>query len=344
MKILHFLVTDKFSGAENVQLSILEAMKEGNEVYYVSPDGPVRSFVEDAGVNFVPANTESISEIKRIYDEIKPDVVHACDPRMSFKCALAGIPFIAHLHCNKPWLKRPGVNSIALLYAIKKAKYVITVSDSVEEEYIFKKAFGNRLRMIPNIVDREKTQRMGSEAHGAEYDLVFVGRMNEQKRPSLFLDLVSLIQKQIPDVKAVMLGEGELFDEVKEKKEREKLDCVILQGFDANPYKFINKSKINVFTSHYEGFGLVAVESMILGKPVLAYAVGGLVDIVTEDSGYLCDSNEDMADKAVKLLKDKELYEKMSRGAYENSFRFTDKDGYMAKIKEVYDGFTENNL
>ncbi len=341
MKILHFLVTDKYSGAENVQLSILEEMKDGNEVYYVSPDGPVREFVEKAGVRFVPANTESISEIKRIYREIKPDVVHACDPRMSFKCALAGIPFIAHLHCNKPWLKRPGINSIALLYAIMKAKYVITVSDSVEEEYIFRKAFGDKLRMIPNIVDREKTERMGAEEHSSEYDLVFVGRMNEQKRPLLFLELAALVQKEIPELKAVMLGEGELFDEVKEKKEKEKIDCVILQGFDPNPYKFINKSKLNVFTSHYEGFGLVAVESMILGKPVLAYAVGGLADIVTDESGYLCSSNEDMAEKIVKLLKDKELYEKLSSGAYKNSFRFTDKDGYMKKIKEVYDGFVK---
>lgn len=341
MKILHFLVTDKFSGAENVQLSILESMKEDNEVYYVSPDGPVRSFVEKAGVNFIPANTDSISEIKRIYREIKPDVVHACDPRMSFKCALAGIPFIAHLHTNRPWLQKICGNSLALYYTVKKAKYVITVSDSIENEYIFKKVFANKLRMIPNIVDREKTERMGAESLEAEYDIIFVGRMNEQKRPSLFLDLVSLIRKEIPDVKVIMLGEGELFDEVKEKKEKEELDNVILHGFDSNPYKYINKSKINVFTSHYEGFGLVAVESMILGKPVLAYPVGGLADIVTSDSGFLCDTNEEMAEKAVKLLKDKELYDSLSCGAYKNSYRYTDKEGYMKKIKEIYRDFVQ---
>jgi len=69
MKILHFLVTDKLSGAENVMLSILRSLKDGNEVYYVSPEGPVRKFVEEAGVNFIPADTDSIPEIKRIYKE-----------------------------------------------------------------------------------------------------------------------------------------------------------------------------------------------------------------------------------------------------------------------------------
>lgn len=337
MRILHFLVTDKFSGAENVMLSILKELKDGNQVYYVSPDGPVRAFVEEAGVNFVAADTESISEIKRIYRELKPDIVHACDPRMSFKCALAGIPFIAHLHCNRPWMKKPTPNSLALWYTVKKAQAVITVSDSIENEYIFRNTLRKKLYMIPNTVDRERVELLAGEGFDGEYDLVFVGRLNEQKRPSLFLELVKEVTKSIPDVKAAMLGEGELLCEVDQKIKKDSITNVDVRGFDANPYRIINKSKINVFTSHYEGFGLVAVESMILSKPVVAYPVGGLVDIVTEESGFLCKDNNDMAEKIVRLLSDSQLYDRLSKGARENSFRFTNTDQYMSRIRQLYE-------
>ncbi len=337
MKILHFLVTDKLSGAENVMLSILKSMKDGNEVYYVSPDGPVRRFVEEAGVNFIAADTDSIPEIKRIYKEIKPDIVHACDPRMSFKCALAGIPFIAHLHNNCPWLRKFSPNSVALLYAVKKAKAVVTVSDSIEKEYIFRKAFKNKLYMIPNTVDRQRVETMAKEDFDRKYDIIFIGRMNEQKRPLLFLDFVKALTEKLPDVTAAMVGEGELFDEVKERIEKDNIKNVSLLGFNANPYKIIKNSKINVFTSYYEGFGLVAVESMILSKPVLGYAVGGLAGVIAPGSGYLCKDNSDMVEKAEKLLTDEELYSVMSEGAYKNSYRFTDTEGYMAGIKKLYE-------
>lgn len=337
MKILHFLVTDKLSGAENVMLSILRSLKDGNEVYYVSPDGPVRKFVEEAGVNFIAADTDSISEIKRIYKELKPDIVHACDPRMSFKCAVAGIPFIAHLHNNCPWLKKLSPNSVALLYAIKKARAVITVSDSIEKEYIFRNAFGDKLNMISNVVDRDRVEHMAREPFDKKYDIIFIGRMNEQKRPLLFLDFVSELSKKVPGVTAAMVGEGELFDDVKAKIEKDGIKNVDLLGFQPNPYKIINNSKINVFTSYYEGFGLVAVESMILSKPVLGYAVGGLAGVITPDSGFLCKSNDEMVERAAAVLSDGELYERLSTGARENSFRFTDTEGYMKSIKELYD-------
>lgn len=336
MKILHFLVTNKLSGAENVHLGILEALSGKNQVYYVCPEGPIREFAERAGVNFVAADTDNISEIKRVYREIAPDIVHACDPRMSFKCALAGIPFIAHFHNNCPWMKKFSPNSLALLYTIKRAKAVITVSDSIEREYIFRKALKGKLHMLSNVVDSEKVIQMSKEPFDKNFDIVFVGRLNEQKRPLLFLDFVKKLTEKLPSLTAVMVGEGEMADDVKAYISENKLNNVTLWGFEKNPYKIINSSKINVFTSYYEGFGLVAVESMILGKPVIGYPVGGLAKVITPDSGFLCRNTEEMAENAYRLLTDEVLYEKLSVGAAENAKRFTDTAEYMGKIREIY--------
>ncbi|MBR0303377.1 MAG: glycosyltransferase, partial [Clostridia bacterium] len=130
MKILHILSTDRLSGAENVHLDILRALASSEEFdgAYASPDGPIREAVEAAGVRFIPVDPESPKNIASLFSEFRADLVHACDPRMSFKCAAAGVPFISHLHNNCPWMKKLTPNSAALRYAVRRARAVIAVS------------------------------------------------------------------------------------------------------------------------------------------------------------------------------------------------------------------------
>lgn len=342
MRILHFLVTDRLSGAENVAIDILKGLSGENEVFYASPDGPIREAVEAAGIPFIAVNTESISEIRRVYRELSPDIVHANDPRMSFKCALSGIPFIAQYHNNCPWMRKPSPNALGMLFTVKRAEAVIAVSDSIVNEYCFKRALSKKVRVIPNTVDREKVIKGANEPFDKNYDICFVGRLNEQKDPLLFLRTVLEIKKTLPHVTAVMVGEGELLFEVKEFIEKNGLDGVTLHGFDKNPYRIMKNSKINVFTSSWEGFGLVAVESLILGLPVLAYPVGGLAAIVNDGCGALCGSVTEMADEAVRLLSDSEYCKKKSDGARLRSENYTDMEKYLDRVKAVYADVTEN--
>ena len=336
MKILHILGTDRLSGAENVHLDILRALKDENETIYCSPDGPIRRHVEEAGVRFLACDTENTKEIRRDYDEERPDVVHACDPRMSFKCARAGIPFISMLHCNCPWMKKYSPNSFALRYAAKRASAVIAVSQSIPDSYVFKKAFGDKLYVIPNAVDREKVERMAAEPYEGSFDVIFVGRLEPVKRPLLFLEVVEKLRRRLPDVTAAMVGDGELRDEVASYAAEHGLDNVSLLGFDSNPYRIMARSKVNVLTSEYEGFGLVAVEGMILSKPVAAFPAGGITEIA-ERGGIVCSDADQMARAVSELLTDPDRYAVYSKKAYEGSFGFTDTGDYISKIRDVYE-------
>lgn len=58
-----------------------------------------------------------------------------------------------------------------------------------------------------------------------------------------------------------------------------------------------------------EGFGLVMIEAMAMGKPVVATKIGGVTDIVTKDVGYLVPPRDDqaMASAFIELLSDKEM-------------------------------------
>ena len=336
MKILHILGTDRLSGAERVHLDILKALSADNEVIYASPDGPIRSHVEEAGVRFIPCDTDDVSVIKKLYNDERPGVVHACDPRMSFKCARAGIPFISMLHCNCPWMKKYSPNSFALRYAVKKAIAVIAVSQSIPDSFVFKKAFGDKLFVIPNAVGRKKVETMAAEPFDGSFDVISVGRLAPPKRPLLFLEVVEKLKEKLPTVTAVMVGDGELRGEAEEYASRHGLDNVTFTGFDPNPYRIMARSKVNVLTSEFEGFGLVAVEGMILSKPVVAFPAGGITEIA-EKGGIVCEDSDSMADAVFGLLTDPARYKEYSKKAYDSSFGFTDTDDYISKIREVYE-------
>lgn len=335
MKILHILCTDRLSGAERVHLDILSKLKDENEVVYASPDGPVREAVESAGVRFIPCDTDSVRVLKELYKREKPDVVHAADPRMSFKCAIAGIPFISHLHNNCPWMKKLSLNSLALKFAVSRADSVIAVSDSVIDDYIFKSSAAGKTYIIPNVVDRNRVERMADADFDSECDVLFVGRFTEQKRPLLFLEFVKKLTERIPTLTAIMLGEGELLPESREYAAKNSIKNVSFLGFDPNPYRIMAKSKLIVFTSHYEGFGLVAVEGMILGKPFLAYPVGGIAKIA-EGGGVTVTTLEGSVDAAYRLLTDRHYYSEASAKAEKCSRCYTDVENYIEKIKSIY--------
>lgn len=60
---------------------------------------------------------------------------------------------------------------------------------------------------------------------------------------------------------------------------------VELVGFQKNPFPYIAACKVMVMPSQWEGFPMVAIESMALGKPLIATPVSGLRDIVTDNCG-----------------------------------------------------------
>ncbi|MBQ7714943.1 MAG: glycosyltransferase [Clostridia bacterium] len=336
MKILHFLVTDRLSGAERVHLDILKALKENNEVVYASPDGPIREAVEAEGVRFLPCNTDSIKEIKRLYSKERPNIVNACDPRMSFKCAAAGIPFVSHLHANCPWMSHRSILSYALRYAVKRADAVIAVSDEIADSFVFKKALGDKLFVLPNVVDAEKVIELAKEPCDGEYDLVFVGRLDEVKRPLVFLDVVSRLAERLPGIRAAIVGDGKLRADAEKRKDELGLTNVEIMGFDPNPYRIMARSKINVMTSSYEGFGLVAVEAAILSVPTLAFPSGGITKIASE-TGFVCLDTDEMVKRAEELLTDLSLYEKTAERAKSASFAHTDTISYIEKIEQIYE-------
>ena len=90
-KIMHLLTGTSFSGAENVACQIMACFKNDAEyeMFYCSPDGKIREALKERNVRFAPMKEWSLSEVKRIIREEKPDIIHAHDMKASFFCSAA---------------------------------------------------------------------------------------------------------------------------------------------------------------------------------------------------------------------------------------------------------------
>lgn len=110
-------------------------------------------------------------------------------------------------------------------------------------------------------------------------------------------------------VKATMLGKGELEERCKNYiLENDLTGVVQMKGFVENPYDYLNEGTILVMASEWEGFGLVAVEALAFGVPVVANPVGGIPMIVNGKCGCLTDNHCEKVNEIEKLISNDEYY------------------------------------
>ena len=339
MRILHLLKSDKFSGAENVVLTIMNLFPE-EEMIYASPDGPIRQVVEDAGHQFYALESSKISSVKKAIAELKPDIIHAHDFGMATNAAWAAgkTPVIAHLHNNPPWLGKIHPKSVMFALALPRIQQVISVSESVQKEYLFGRLMNGKNTVLGNFVDVERVRRMAQEpCTCGDVDLVFLGRLSTPKNPNAFCRIIKEVTIKIPDVRAVMIGDGDLREEIEQYIYENSLENNIkLVGFQKNPYPYLKKARIAIMPSIWEGFGLAAVEALSLGLPVLCSGVGGLANIVTEECGKICNSTNDYVMEIEKLISNIEVYNEKSINAKRRSEDYSNMEEYRMKLKNIY--------
>lgn len=158
-----------------------------------------------------------------------------------------------------------------------------------------------------------------------------IGRYTRQKDFNTLIKAFNIVQKQLNDIKLVILGEGEQREELQKLIDSFNItDKVVLYGFVDNPYKYIKHSSVFVLSSLWEDPGHVLMESAYLRIPIVATNCPNDIDIFLShgDAGYLCKigDEQDMAAKIIKSLKDENV-DKVKL-AYQKSLNFTSKAFY----------------
>lgn len=183
-------------------------------------------------------------------------------------------------------------------------------------EHMKKKYGANKIYTIRHFGGTEEFHASAKK----EYDLAWVGRFHAQKGLFELIDIVKKLNSRGRKVKVLLIGDGEqaikkrFFDMARENGIEKQIDY---RGFltGGEKDKLLLKSKIFAMTSYFESFGIVVIEAMKRGLPVVAYNLPvygvfkkGIIKVPVLD-------NESFSKAIIKLLDDKSVYGRYSKKA-----------------------------
>ena len=229
--------------------------------------------------------------------------------------------------------------AIAFLIASLRIRHIFWVSDEALSDYAFFRMVRKKSTVLLNIIDWDSiNQKMSKDYNTYSFDIVFLGRLSDEKAPLRFIEIVDEVRKSYPEVKVAVVGDGQLRDDVQRMVADKNLsEVVTLFGYMNNPLKVLKDSKCLVLTSKREGLPMCAIESQMVGTPIICTPVGALPKIVeSERTGYLCNSNSEFVSSILSVICDDDNCQRLSDNSIEFAKRFNDKRVFMDKLSEQY--------
>jgi glycosyltransferase involved in cell wall biosynthesis len=210
-----------------------------------------------------------------------------------------------------------------LLHIISRFDLIITMGTRAID-FFCDKGIKTEFQVISGGID---SQRFQPSQENPSTDLILTGRLVPIKRIDIFIQAVKYVADMIPEVKAVIVGDGELHEE---------LQCLVrnlgiehnvqFTGYQKDVENWLQKSKIFVLTSDVEGLALSMMEAMMCGLPAVVSDVGDLGDLVEDGiNGYLVPRRcpEKFAARMIELLDDENKLKSFSRAARASALEYS---------------------
>ena len=273
------------------------------------------------------------------------DVVHAHDWLVYYAAKAlkeqSGLPLIATIHATEHGrnggiftdLQRY-IHGIEWKLTFEAWRVVVCSTYMVREvEQIFHLP-NNKIDMIPNGVDPKQLEFQQLTTNATKYALphekivLFLGRLVREKGAQVLLEAIPEILSLSPDAKFVFTGEGPMRAElVARTRQLGIAHKVLFTGFvsDIDRNLLLGNAAVAVFPSLYEPFGIVALEAMAAGAPVVVSDVGGLADIIHHEQDGLTAINGDAHSFAIqvsRILTDIALAKRLAEAAKAEVLRY----------------------
>ena len=194
---------------------------------------------------------------------------------------------------------------------------VFVVSNEGKDKLInFLPSLKDKTEVFFNIISCKMIEKMSYEGEGFSDDfdgtrILTVGRLSKEKGQDLIIPVLNKLKENGYKVRWYCIGDGPA------KKEYEKLvdklnikDDFIFLGSKLNPYTYMKECNIYVQPSKHEGYCITLGEARCFNNPIVTTNFTGANEqIVNENTGLVCEINEEEIYKAIKkLLDDKKLY------------------------------------
>lgn len=355
MKVLHIITSLNIGGAEKLVTDItLSNPKMFDVVALRKTDSFYEKKLTEHQVNFNYLSTGSVYNPLLIFKIIpylkKNNVIHVhLFPALYWVVLAKLISFskikIVYTEHNSNNRRRDNfVFEVLDNYIYSKLNFIGCISESTAtnlKKHIEK--IDVPIQTIVNGIDLTRFNPNNIHAHNYnfcshnDFILIQVSSFRVQK------DQKTLIQslKKLPvGIKLILVGAGELVEEHKLLVKQLKLeDRVVFLGLREDIPQLLNYASVNVLSSHYEGFGLVALEGMAMHRPVIASNVEGLRNVV-EGAGLLFEkgNSDELSEQILSLYNNLDFYEKIANQCLQRAQQY-DVKLMIKKYVNIYESF-----
>jgi L-malate glycosyltransferase len=358
---LHVDTARTWRGGQNQVLLTVNGLRAiGHRAALVAhPGGELRQRVQE-GLELIPIAPRTEMDLtaawrfSRIVRRLQPDVIHAHDPHGVAMAGLA-LSFIAgavrggrvpalvasrrvdfHLKGNS--LSRWKYRQVDCFIAASEAIRQMLVADGVK---------ANRTVTVHEGIDVDHVTAAPPvnvhEAFWLPHHAPVVGNVAAlvpHKGQRYLVAAAHLVVQEMPDVRFIILGEGELRDHLEKQVHEHHLEKhVLLPGFRTDVLGCIKGFDLFVMSSVTEGLGTSLLDAMACGRPIVATRAGGIPEIVEDGFNGLLVPPRDaqaLARAIVDALKDEALRRRLgAAGLARVSERFT-VDRMVAETAAVY--------
>jgi glycosyltransferase involved in cell wall biosynthesis len=275
---------------------------------------------------------------------IKPDIVQVQYIDMGISAWLIKkilrIPYVV-------WGRGSDINQLNRFSRIKakpilqNANAILALTENMRIK--LKNIYNTEIYIVPNGIDLEEYKGSTTipDRKTGTKNILFVGSLRPVKGVQYLINSMKKIHEELPDARLILVGDGE---------EREHLEALSIQlglqkyvefiGIVSHEKvkTFMQQADVFVLPSLSEGFPNVILEAMACGLPIIASHVGGIPDIITNDTnGYLVEVKDtnDMANKILLLLSDDALRKKISDNNRNLVKKYT-WENVILKLEKIY--------
>ena len=350
MKIAHVIDSMEMGGAETLVLQISRLQREQGDdpsVYAIAALGPLGEQMRREGF-VVQANVgnhllDSTRSLFRIFQGLRPDVVHVHNPTPTIYAAMAariaGVPSIVSTRHSLVAPPRKLVTELKYAVAAKFCDWIVGICDATTTNV--KSLHSVSARKIVRVYNGTIPLARVSKEHQppkSGFTLLYVGRLAAVKNHALLLNAFRVALSSMPDLRLWMVGDGSERNALEHLAGELGITAEVTfwgQQLDVAP--FFSAADVFVMSSKSEGLPMSLLQALSLGLPAIVTDVGGMAEIVRlANAGYTVplESSAEMAAAILRLAGSKAEREQFSLNA-EAAFhaRFT--------LRAMVDAYTE---
>jgi glycosyltransferase involved in cell wall biosynthesis len=355
-KILYVITSLGLGGAEKLLLTYIKRLSPEKYSFHIccfrhKPDDLTAEISKYAEVTNLRIsnkfNPVIILRLIKLINRYQPDIIHTHLFQPRFYTTVAHLfskksVLIAHKH-NNVNIKKHNVFIFLEMLSIIFNQKVIAISQSVKQSLIkYEFVPEKKIDVIYNGIECHNFYENINKSKILNEKKIIIGticRLERQKGLKYLLLAMKIILTKFPGAKLEIIGDGTLLNELQELSKKLGIsNSVIFFGKFTDVKPFYKRMDVFVLPSLYEGFGIVLLEAMASGVPVIASNVDGIKEVVQDEiNGILVlpKNPEAIAIALTRLIQNHQLYNQLVEEGLKRA-RVFDMHEHLMKLDNLY--------